>query len=294
MGIQLADINFRDPFIVPEPDQGLYYLFGTEGQYVWKGRPRGFWTYTSRDLQEWEPGGLVFDAGRDFWAELNYWAPEVHEYDGRWYLIATFKAEGISRGTQILAASSPAGPFHPHSAGPVTPREWECLDGTLWVEDGRPWMVFCHEWGQVRDGEVCLLPLNKDLSNSAGEPELLFKASSHPAARGLLDGGKSGFVTDGPFLHRMSDGSLIMLWSTLGEGQSYLQCQARSAGGSIKGPWEQIAEPIFTGDGGHGMLFRTFDGALKLTLHRPNSTPDERPLILDAEERGGIIALSRQ
>ncbi|MDO4366395.1 MAG: hypothetical protein Q4D70_06330, partial [bacterium] len=32
----------------------------------------------------------------------------------------------------------------------------------------------------------------------------------------------------------------------------------------------------YTRDGGHGMLFNRFDGALMLSLHQPNKTPDER------------------
>lgn len=42
------------------------------------------------------------------------------------------------RGTQILRADKPEGPFVPLSDGPVTPADWECLDGTLYVAaDGR-------------------------------------------------------------------------------------------------------------------------------------------------------------
>jgi hypothetical protein len=30
------------------------------------------------------------------------------------------------------------------------------LDGTLWVEDGVPYMIFCHEWIQITDGRAGL------------------------------------------------------------------------------------------------------------------------------------------
>ena len=72
-------------------------------------------------------------------------------------MFVSFKNETECRGTQILKANSPFGPFELHSDGPVTPRDWECLDGTLWVEDGTPYMIFCHEWAQIVDGEMCAL-----------------------------------------------------------------------------------------------------------------------------------------
>lgn len=56
-------------------------------------------------------------------------------------------------------------PFVPLSDGPVTPADWECLDGTLYVAaDGTPYLVFCHEWLQVKDGEMCAMPLTPDLT----------------------------------------------------------------------------------------------------------------------------------
>ena len=36
-------------------------------------------------------------------------------------------------------------------------------------------------------------------------------------------------------------------------------------------------EPLFTKDGGHGMLFRTPEGELRLALHSPNTHLAERP-----------------
>jgi len=41
------------------------------------------------------------------------------------------------------------------------------------------------------------------------------------------------------------------------------------------GPRRQEAEPLWTEDGSHGMIFRTFDARLIFTLHRPNHTPED-------------------
>ena len=44
-------------------------------------------------------------------------------------------------------------------------------------ENGVPYMIFCHEWVQVSDGEMCIVRLSDDLKRTVGEPKLLFKAS---------------------------------------------------------------------------------------------------------------------
>lgn len=147
--MKLCGIHLRDPFILP--DNGVYYLYGTRGATCW-GAADGFDVYTSTDLKQWEGSFPAFTRPADFWADRNFWAPEVHLWQGRYYMLASFKSKNQCRGTQILAADTPMGPFFPHSEGPVTPRDWECLDGTLYIEENRPYMVFCHEWLQVQDG----------------------------------------------------------------------------------------------------------------------------------------------
>jgi len=192
-------------------------------------------------------------------------------------MFATFKAPGVCRGTQILMSESPLGPFLPLSDGPLTPSDWECLDGTLFVTpEGDPWMVFCHEWVQVGDGEICAIPLSKDLSSAIGEPVLLFHASEAPWAQEINSKGRKGFVTDGSWMHRLPNGELLILWSSFSEG-GYTIGIARSASGNLSGPWTQDTEPLYSGDGGHCMTFQHFDGNFWVSLHRPNDTPDERP-----------------
>ncbi|MUT64558.1 hypothetical protein [Paenibacillus sp. NEAU-GSW1] len=54
-------------------------------------------------------------------------------------------------------------------------------------------------------------------------------------------------------------------------------------------PWTQDAETLFPQDGGHGMLFRTFEGKLMLTMHAPNQQPLERAVFIEVEERDGTL-----
>lgn len=284
--MRLSDINLRDPFVLAH--ERLYYLYGTRGPTCW-GPADGFDAYVSPDLEDWSGPFPVFQSDGDFWADRDFWAPEVHRWRGAFYMFASFKGPDRPRGTAILRAEGPLGPFIPWSHGPVTPGDWACLDGTLHVDKGGgPWMVFCHEWVQAGDGTVCAMPLTADLRAAAGAPRVLFRASDAPWAKRLRhSSGMEGYVTDGPFLWRLADGSLACLWASFSEG-GYTQAQARSESGSIAGPWRQV-EPLFRENGGHGMVFRGYDGALRLALHSPNEHLKERPVFLPVEERGGML-----
>jgi len=218
------EIHIRDPFVLPVPEEGKYYMFGTTD--IGPGRlTKKFDAYVSTDLKSWQGPIPIFDPGESFWATHHFWAAEVHRYKGQYYLFGSFKAEGVRRATQILVAASPLGPFKPLTDRPITPPEWECLDGTLFIDDkGAPWIIFCHEWVQVGDGEICALRLTSDLRESVGKPVLLFRAGQAPWVRSFTKEG--GYVTDGPFLHRASNGELLMLWSSFSK-EGYCQAVAR-------------------------------------------------------------------
>lgn len=285
--LRKEDIQMRDPFVLRRDDERMYYLYGSTDPDIWKGKAIGFDVYRSRDLTQWEGPFPAFRPAPGFWSDTNYWAPEVHAYRGKYYMFATFKADGVCRGTQALVADHPLGPFLPHSDGPLTPRDWECLDGTLWIDDaGAPWLVFCREWVQVVNGTVCALPLSPELDRAAGEPVLLFSAKDAAWVEPVKNG--AGYVTDGPYAYTCAGGELLLLWSSFRQGR-YALAVARSQSGGILGPWTHEAEPLYENDGGHGMIFRSFDGRTMLALHTPNRTPDERPVFIELAERDGRL-----
>jgi hypothetical protein len=291
----IKDIQIRDPFILKEG--GIYYLFGSTDKDIWRSPGTGFDVYTGKTgLSEFEGPFPAFRPPEDFWASVNFWAPEVYRYGEAYYMFATFKPNQGRRGTAVLKGPSPLGPFVPWSAGPVTPPGWECLDGTFYRDrQGKPWMIFCHEWVQAGDGEICLMPLRDDLKAAAGEPELLFRASEAAWARPLKpdparNRGPGFYVTDGPNIYTAANGALLMLWSSFDEAGKYCLGIARSESGLISGPWKQEAAPLYSADGGHGMLFHAFDGRLFLAVHTPNRTPLERALFVELEEKDGVLS----
>ncbi|WP_019929591.1 glycoside hydrolase family 43 protein [Nocardia sp. BMG111209] len=292
----LDEIQIRDPFLVVAPDH-TYALFGSTDHDIWNGPGTGFDCWTSTDLVAWHGPVPAFRPPANFWSTGQYWAPEVHPHAGRWFMFATFGGPGVVRGTAVLAADDLAGPYLPWSDGPVTPPEWQCLDGTLHFEnDGtEPWMIFCHEWVQTGDGEILAQRLTADLRAATDEPPvLLFRASEAPWVRSLRPAGdEPAYVTDGPFLHRTTDGTLLMLWSGFGE-TGYTLGVARSQSGHVLGPWIQQPEPLWSHDGGHAMIAELPTGEPVLLLHQPNRTPDERTVLRYLREiPGGIEIITR-
>ncbi|MDR2632847.1 MAG: glycoside hydrolase family 43 protein [Treponema sp.] len=303
--MRICDIPIRDPFVVQE--QGTYYLFGSTDRAIWKGPGIGFDAYVSAgpgDLQDFEGPFPVFRPPADFWGLTNFWAPEVHPYRGGWYMFATFKPRQGSRGTAILKSDGGLlGPYKPWSwsapgvSGPVSPGDWECLDGTFFIEQGIPYLVFCHEWQQVGDGAICALPLSGDLRQAAGRPSVLFHASEAPWACALAGRKPGSYVTDGPFMYPAQTGGLLMLWSSFGSAGNYCVGLARSESGTLAGPWVQEQQPLYHADGGHGMLFRSVEGTLYLALHTPNQSPFERArfvAVAEVPERGLVIGVNRE
>lgn len=286
------DIQIRDPFVFTNRREGKYYLFGSTDKNIW-GVGTGFDVYVGDDLENWEGPFPAFRPEPGFYAERNFWAPEVYEYKGRYYMFATFRrSDNDLIGTAVLASDSLTGPFRPHSDGPVTPKDWPSLDGTLYIDDeGKPWMVFCHEWTQVMDGRICAMRLTEDLKSAASEPVDILKASEAPWTDRLDHKSTEAgdvYVTDGSFIHKGADGELLLLWASFVQNR-YALGVAKSPSGRVTGPWIHEDKALYQNDGGHGMIFRTLDDGLMLTIHTPNKTPQERPVFIPVAEKDGWI-----
>ncbi|MBR5311651.1 MAG: family 43 glycosylhydrolase [Clostridia bacterium] len=279
--MKCSDINIRDPFVVFE--DGIFYMYGTRAANFGN-RTGGVDVYTSEDMETWSDPIPCFDSVRFGMNRGVNWAPEVHVYKGAYYMLATFTRECGLHGTYILRADSPLGPFVPHGDKELTPAEWECLDGTLYVSPaGTPYLVFCHEHTQISDGTICYVELSDDLTHAVSEPVLLFRASESGWAESIPFGGGRNYVTDGPFMYRSESGEQFMIWSSFINGR-YVVLPVKFADGRLGSEFEH-QEPIITDDGGHGMIFRAED-RLYLTFHTPNASGSEHPCFVKIEDMG--------
>lgn len=247
----------RDPFVLVE--NGRYYVYGT-GWVCYRGdRLDGDFELLD-DIVE-VPSDVAGDK----------WAPEVHKYRDGYYMFTTYRSKTTGkRGCTIMKADNPEGPFREITGGHFTPKDWDSIDATFYVdESGQPWSVFVHEWTSTDDhiGRMCAAKLSDDLTKLISEPIELFRADDPDWT--------DNRVTDGCFMHKCKDGELIMLWSNFAP-DGYAVGIARSDNGKPDGHWTHDSELLFSKaidgkcDGGHGMLFTGLDGQLYLSVHSPN------------------------
>ena len=83
--LKREDIRIRDPFIFTDKENGCYYMYGTtackEGSLSTEPT---LTVYKTEDLEHFSDGKMIFSGAEiGFWADRDYWAPEMHQYNGK-------------------------------------------------------------------------------------------------------------------------------------------------------------------------------------------------------------------
>ncbi len=268
--VPIDSIRLSDPFILADSKTQTYFMTGTGGM-LWK----------SKDLRSWKGPYKVAQTDSASWMgpAPMIWAAEIHEYKNKYYYFGTFTNRAVMidtvdgtpierRACHVLVSDKAEGPYVPMSDPTYLPAHMPTLDGTLWIENGKPYLVYCYEWLQNRNGTIEYIALKPDLSGTTGKATLMFRAKDAPWSREKNPDGSEGKskVTDGPYLFKTGSGRLGMIWTSWVH-DVYTQGVAYSSSGSLNGPWIHEEEPITPPNFGHGMLFRTFDGKLLMALH---------------------------
>ena len=269
--VPLDSIMLSDPFILADRKTNMYYMTGTGGR-LWK----------SKDLKFWDGPFDAVKTDSNSWMgpKPMIWAAEIHPYKNKYYYFATFTNRAViidsvkgnkieRRASHILVSDNPGGPYVPMKDSVYLPAGKPTLDGTFWIDkDGKPYMVYCYEWLQNWNGTIEKIELKRDLSGSVGTGKVLFHASDSPWSREKDENGndKPNKVTDGPYLFETKTGRLGMIWTSW-IYDIYTQGVAYSESGTLDGPWMQEKEPVTPPGYGHGMLFKTLDGKLLMSIH---------------------------
>jgi GH43 family beta-xylosidase len=101
-------------YITEGEDAGYFYLYPTtDAMYT-----RGVMAWRSKNLNDWEPIGVVYEPVEGSWGEKNIWAPEViyNEVDGKYYMYFSMTDESWKNGELapklcVAVSDSPRGPF---------------------------------------------------------------------------------------------------------------------------------------------------------------------------------------
>ncbi|MBN2765292.1 MAG: family 43 glycosylhydrolase [Paludibacteraceae bacterium] len=299
--IPLDSITLSDPCILADKGTNTYYMTGTGG-LLWK----------SKNLREWTGPLRVAQTNPNSWMGKKpmIWAAELHEYKGKYYFFATFTNRDIKidtvrgniierRASHILVSNKAEGPYVPMKDPEYLPSHMPTLDGTFWVEDGKPYMIYCYEWLQNWNGTMEMIELKPDLSGSVGKSKLLFRASDSPWSREKDEMGNivPNKVTDGPWIFKTKTGRLGMIWTSW-IYNAYTQGVAYSESGKLEGPWSHQKEPITAPDFGHGMMFRTFNGKLLMSVHSHRVDKNGRyiriPHLFEVDDSGDNLKVGKR
>lgn len=297
--VPLDSIVLSDPFILADKQTNAYYMTGTGG-LLWK----------SSNLARWEGPYQVTQTDSTSWMgpKPMIWAAEIHPSGGKYYYFATFTNRAVRidtvegrpierRACHVLVSDKPDGPYVPMQEATYLPAEKPTLDATLWVENGKPYMLYCHEWLQNLNGTVEMIALKPDLSGTTGVGKVLFRASDSPWSREKDKQGhdRPNKVTDGPFVFRTQTGRLGMIWTSW-IYDVYTQGVAYSTSGTLAGPWVQDKDPITPPNFGHGMLFRTLDDKLLMAIHSHKSVNGRTvrvPHLFEADLSGNKLVIGK-
>lgn len=299
--IPLDSIRLSDPAILADQKTACYYMTGTGG-LLWK----------SKDLARWSGPYAVSQTDPESWMGPRpmIWAAELHQYKGKYYYFATFTNRNVvidnvkgnvinRRASHILVSDKPDGPYVPMQDETYLPAGLPTLDGTFWVDtDDKPYLIYCQEWLVNWNGTMEKIELKPDLSGSLGKRKILFFAYDSPWSKEKDQNGRivPNKVTDGPYLFRTQTGKLGMIWTSW-VYKDYVQGVAYSESGTLDGPWVQEQEPITPPNFGHGMLFRSFEGKLLMSVHshkEVNGRYVRIPHLFEVDDSGDKIVVKAE
>jgi xylan 1,4-beta-xylosidase len=261
--------NYQNPAIAGDyPDPSIIRV----GQDYWATSTSSDWApefpiLHSRDLVNWEIAGAVFRKRPD-WSNGNYWAPEISEYRGHYfiYYVGHKKQDGPLC-VAVATASRPAGPYTDHgpiicqddgSIDPVAVTDEQGARYLVWKEDGNSRNQPTPIWAQK---------LSSDGTRLTGERKELIRNDAAWEAQ----------LVEGPFILRRN-GWFYMFYSgnaCCGRECNYALGVARSR--RLLGPWEKNpGNPILRGNEtwkcpGHGSIVEDQKGRDFLLYHAYNA-----------------------
>jgi GH43 family beta-xylosidase len=163
-----------DPFVLRWGDR--YYAYGT-GSDIGNGRQpdgRVFPVLSSPDLVHWTThgGALEPPAGG---GNAAYWAPEVAERDGTFYL---YYAQDMR--LRLATSPTPTGPFR-DAGRDLFPDEPFSIDASPFRDprDGKWYLFFAKDFFDGRAGTgTAVVPLADDMMTAEAAPRVVVRASS--------------------------------------------------------------------------------------------------------------------
>ncbi|KRE86294.1 hypothetical protein ASG89_09715 [Paenibacillus sp. Soil766] len=154
---------------------------------------------------DWKEEGFVYEKSKNTkaWGYKQFWAPEVVEFEGKYYMYYTARwLEKDSLRIGVAVNDSPVGPFVDAFDQPMFDFGYAAIDAHVMLEeDGRVFLYYSHDCSEnVVDGRkeshIYGMELNSDLLTVKSEGQLLLK----PDQQWELKSGNEFRWNEGPFV----------------------------------------------------------------------------------------------
>jgi xylan 1,4-beta-xylosidase len=264
LGVTAQGVTFTNPVLAGDyPDPSVIRV----GHDYWATATTSQWgpvfpILHSRDLINWRVVGSAM-MRRPAWSDGSYWAPEIWQERGRYFIYYTARKRGGPLCVAVATARKPSGPYT--DRGPLVCQDAGSIDAMpvrdergklylVWKEDGNSRRMPTPIWAQ---------PLTEDGTRLIGEKKELIRNDAEWEAN----------LVEGPFLMRRG-GYFYMFYSgnaCCDRRCNYAMGVARSR--SLLGPWEKNpANPILKGNEhwkcpGHGSVVSDARGRDFLLYH---------------------------
>lgn len=189
-------VKYGDPFILKASD-GKYYMYGTDGSVP------GFKVYKSDNLTDWEYVTMAYEGAKEnSWTKDCYWAPEVYERDGKYYMFFSANWKYNPNNEEevfkigVAVSDDPTGPFVDMSDAPIFDPGYPIIDANVYFDDqnNKTYLYYsrcCYkhpvaseiaEWAkekgwfnEVEESWIYGVEMKSDFSGVIGEPVLLLR-----------------------------------------------------------------------------------------------------------------------
>jgi beta-xylosidase len=245
----------------------------------------------SPDLVHWESLGAALEPLDDPWAQ-DYWAPEVAESGGRWFMYYSVGQADRGHLLHVAVADDPVGPFR--DAGTVlTPDERFAIDPHPFRDDDGEWYLFYarDSLEGERPGTTIAVDRLEGMTRLAGEPRTLLRATADwqrfRADREMYGRVLDWHTLEGPFL-RKRDGRYHLLYSggsweepTYGVGYAVADHPLGPYTEPVSGPAVLRTVPERVIGPGHCSVVQDRDGADWIVYHAWDPGRTRRELRVD-------------
>lgn len=280
-----------DPFVLHASD-GKYYLYATS--FFPADGKEGFNVWQSADLSDWGAPRQCYAAGGRSFGYKDFWAPEVTERGGRFYMhySARWKKNDSLR-IGVAVADSPLGPFvDVYDQAPMFDFGYAAIDGHVFSDDdGKIYFYYSRDCsentvGGRHESHIYVADMQGDLASVSSPRKLFGPSLPYETREGANMPGWRW--NEGPFVVKRGGLYYLFYSANFFAGRDYCTCYAvsdRPDGGFVKAdkPLFETVEGKVSGPG-HNSVFVDGNGVTWCAyhVHTHYKRPDhDRQMFLD-------------